>query len=69
MGLVVRTSIYSAIAVVYFMAFTVVALQMHLDRWMPFALAAFLTAATLLTFRVFIAPRFDFDATEESLST
>jgi hypothetical protein len=53
-GLRLRSSLYSAITVTLFMSFTLVALRLGLDPWMPFALAAFLTAVTVITFGVFI---------------
>lgn len=55
-GMRVRSSIYSSIAVILFMSFTVAAILLDMVRWMPFALAAFLTVVTLITFRVFMAP-------------
>jgi hypothetical protein len=55
-GLRARSSIHTCIAVVFFSTFTVAVMQSDLQRWLPFALAAFLTAVTLLTFRVFTAP-------------
>jgi hypothetical protein len=42
--------------VAIFMAFTVAVMQSDLQRWMPFALAAFLTVVTFITFSAFTAP-------------
>ena len=54
-GLRARSSIHSATAVALFMGFTVAVGQSGLQRWLPFALAAFLTLMTFITFSVFTA--------------
>jgi len=54
-GLRVRSSLYSCIAVALFMWFTMAVMALGFDRWMPFGLAAFLTVVTFVTFSVFIA--------------
>jgi hypothetical protein len=51
-----KSSIYSCIAVALFMSFIVAVIRSDLQRWIPFALAAFLTIVTLITFSVFTAP-------------
>lgn len=53
-GLRIRTTVYSCIAVALFMPFPLGAMTLGLDGWLPFALATFLTAMTLITFGVFI---------------
>ena len=55
-GVRTRSSIYSCIAVVFFTSFVVAVVHNELQRWMPFALAAFLTVVTIITFSVFNAP-------------
>jgi hypothetical protein len=55
-GVRARSAVYSSIAVVLFMAFTLAVISLHLDRWIPAGLAVFLIIATVITFRVFTSP-------------
>jgi hypothetical protein len=54
-GVRAKSSIHGATAVALFMGFTVAVMRSDFQRWMPFALAAFLTLMTFITFSVFTA--------------
>jgi hypothetical protein len=67
-GLRVRSTVYSCIAVALFMPCALAAVTFGLDQWMPFALATFLTAMTLITFGVFIARPGDLETNDRNTS-